>query len=455
MNVQKPIVVKGTRDFNATQLAQRNYILDTIRQVYQRYGFLPLETPALEYLSILEGQYGQEGEQLIFKILNSGDFLASVDSEAINEGHKALLPQIAEKGLRYDLTVPLMRYVAMHRQQLTFPFRRYQIQPVWRADRPQKGRYREFYQCDADVVGTPSLICEAEVLVMAYQALQQLGIRSFSIHLNHRAILKGLVALIGKANQEHTFCITLDKLDKLGQQRVWEELINKGFCPKSLDQLQFIFDLPATNQAKLEVLKSRLNKSAEGLRGLQEIQQILQYITALGLADVPITIVPTLARGLTYYTGAIFEAKIQASSIGSLGGGGRYDHLTDRFGIPGFTGVGFSWGVDRIYALMEELGLLPHDNIVATQVMLTNLDKEAEQLALGLATQLRTQGINAEIYPEQGRLKHQLMYANKKNIPFVAIIGTEERKMTKFTLKDMRIGAQQLYTLDELIAVLR
>ncbi|MEM7383288.1 MAG: histidine--tRNA ligase [Bacteroidota bacterium] len=455
MQAQKPIIVKGTRDFNAKQLAQRNHIFDTIRQVCQRYGFSPLETPTLESLSTLAGQYGQEGEQLIFKVLNSGDFLAEVDRETIDEGHKALAPQITEKGLRYDLTVPLMRYVAMHRQQLIFPFRRYQIQPVWRADRPQKGRYREFYQCDADVVGTPSLICEAEVLAMAYQVLQQLGIRSFTIQLNHRAILKSLAALIGKASQENTFCMVLDKLDKLGQQRVWEELIRKGFCPESLDQLQFIFNLPPTNQAKLEALKSRLSQSEEGLRGLEEIHQILQYITALGAEDIPITIVPTLARGLTYYTGAIFEAKIQSISIGSLGGGGRYDHLTDRFGMPGLTGVGFSWGVDRIYAVMEELGLLPHDNIATTQVMLTNPDKEAEQLALAIATQLRAQGISAEIYPEQGRLKQQLTYANKKDIPFVVIIGSEEKKMSKFVLKEMRTGAQHIYTLDELIAVLR
>lgn len=454
MQAQKPIIVKGTRDFDATQLAQRNHIFDTIRQICQRYGFLPLETPTLEYLSTLAGQYGQEGEQLIFKVLNSGDFLAEVDKAVIDKGHKALAPHIAEKGLRYDLTVPLMRYVAMHKQQLTFPFRRYQIQPVWRADRPQKGRYREFYQCDADVVGTPSLVCEAEVLAMAYQVLQQLGIRSFTIQLNHRAILKSLVALIGKASQENTFCITLDKLDKLGQQRVWEELIHKGFCPESLQQLQFIFDLPATNQAKLEILRSRLSKSEEGLRGLQEIQQILQYVTALGFEDMPITIAPTLARGLTYYTGAIFEVKIPSISIGSLGGGGRYDHLTDRFGMPGLTGVGFSWGVDRIYAVLEELGLLLNDDIATTHVMLTNLDKEAEQLALGIATQLRAQGIHTEIYPVQERLKQQLMYANKKNIPFVVIIG-DEKKIGKFLLKEMRTGAQKLYTLHELIAVLR
>lgn len=454
MQAQKPIIVKGTRDFDATQLAQRNHIFDTIRQICQRYGFLPLETPALEYLSTLAGQYGQEGEQLIFKVLNSGDFLAEVDNALIDKGHKALAPQIAEKGLRYDLTVPLMRYVAMHRQQLTFPFRRYQIQPVWRADRPQKGRYREFYQCDADVVGTPSLVCEAEVLAMAYQVLQQLGIPSFTIQLNHRAVLKSLVALIGKPSQENTFCITLDKLDKLGQHRVWEELIHKGFCPESLQQLQFIFDLPATNQAKFEILRSRLHQSEEGLQGLQAMQQILQYITALGFEDMPITIAPTLARGLTYYTGAIFEVKIPSMSIGSLGGGGRYDHLTDRFGMPGLTGVGFAWGVDRIYAVLEELDLLPNDDIATAHVMLTNLDNEGEQLALGIATQLRAQGIQTEIYPAQGKLKQQLMYANKKNIPFVVIIGDEERKIGKFLLKEMRTGAQQLYTLQQLIAVL-
>jgi len=455
MQAKKPIILKGTRDFDAVQISQRNYIFDTVRQVYQQYGFSPLETPALEHLATLTGQYGQEGEQLIFKILNSGDFLAGVDRRSITADYKVLLPQIAEKGLRYDLTVPLMRYVAMHSHQLTFPFRRYQIQPVWRADRPQKGRYREFYQCDADIVGTPSLVCEAEILAMAYQVLQQLGIRHFSIQLNHRAILQGLVTLIGKADKENEFCMAIDKLDKVGRERVLEELESKGFPPAALEQLNFIFELPETNQDKLEMLNGYLGQVEVALKGLQETQQILQYIAALGLEDMPITLEPTLARGLTYYTGAVFEVKMHNFNVGSVGGGGRYDNLTDRFGVPGLTGVGFSLGVDRIYAVMEEQNLFPAYSAVTTQVMLTNMDSEAEQLALRIITQLRMQGIKAELYPEQGKLKKQLNYANKKNIPFVVIIGTEEKAAGKFTLKDMHTGTQQLYTLAELIAKLK
>lgn len=454
MQAKKPTTLKGTRDFSATQISKRNYIFDTIRQVYQQYGFSPLETPALEHLSTLTGQYGQEGDQLLFKVLNSGDFLADVDNTAIDKGYKALLPQIAEKGLRYDLTVPLMRYVAMHSHQLTFPFKRYQIQPVWRADRPQKGRYREFYQCDADVVGTASLICEAELLAMAYQVLQQLGINHFSIQLNHRAILKGVAALIGEADKESALCIAIDKLDKLGRDGVFEELASKGFSSKSLEQLNCIFELQGTNEAKLEVLSSHLARSKEGLQGLKEVKQILQYVAALGLEAMPITIEPTLARGLVYYTGAVFEVKMQHTSIGSIGGGGRYDNLTAHFGLANLTGVGFSFGIDRIYIVMEALGLFTQHHEVFTQVMLTNLDSESEQLALHVLTQLRAQGVSAEVYLEQVRLKKQLMYANKKNIPFVVIVGAEERIAGKFTLKDMYTGTQQQYTLDELIAVL-
>ena len=451
MQAKKPTVLKGTWDFNATQVSKRNYIFDTIRQIYQQYGFSPLETPALEHLSTLTGQYGQEGDQLLFKVLNSGNFLADVDKEDINKGYKALLPKIADKGLRYDLTVPLMRYVAMHSHQLTFPFKRYQIQPVWRADRPQKGRYREFYQCDADVVGTSSLICEAEVLAMAYQVLQQLGINHFSIQLNHRAILKGIVSLIGETGKESGFCIAIDKLDKMGQDKVFEELISKGFSSDSLKQLSFIFELQGTNEARLEVLSRHLAHSKEGLKGLKEVKQILQYVEALGLKAMPITIEPTLARGLAYYTGAVFEVKMRHISIGSIGGGGRYDNLTKHFGLPGLTGVGFSFGVDRIYTVMETLELFAQHYEVFTQVMLTNLDSESEKLALHMVTQLRTKGINAEMYPEQVRLKKQLMYANKKNIPFVVIIGAEERAAGKFTLKDMHTGTQHQYTLDELV----
>jgi histidyl-tRNA synthetase len=454
MKTTKPQLPKGTRDFNALQVAQRNFIFETIRQIYQPYGFSPLETPALEQLATLTGQYGQEGEQLIFKVLNSGDFLADIDPQAINQGYKALLPQIAEKGLRYDLTVPLMRYIATHQQALIFPFRRYQIQPVWRADRPQKGRYREFYQCDADIVGTSSLLCEAEILAMAYQVLQRLGLTEACIQLNHRGLLKGMVKLIGSPDQENDFCVAIDKLDKLGKGKVFEELISRGFSAASLESIQFIFDLQGNNQEKLDLLEQKLSLSAEGLKGLQELKQIFHYIEALGLADMPISLEPTLARGLSYYTGAVFEIKLPSIHIGSIGGGGRYDHLAEQFGVNGLTGVGFSFGIDRLYTAMEELALFPNYSELATQVLFTNLDPEAEQIALNNLLNLRRQGISLELYLEQTPLKKQLNYAHKKQIPWVVIIGTEEKATARFILKDMQSGHQDTYALDQLFQVL-
>jgi histidyl-tRNA synthetase len=446
MRGNKPTLLKGTRDFAAHQVFRRNYIFDTIRSIYQKYGFLPLETPVLEHLTTLTGKYGEEGDQLLFKILNSGDFLAGVDSPT--KDYKALLPQIAAKGLRYDLTVPLMRYVAMNRDNLPFPFKRYQMQPVWRADRPQKGRYREFYQCDIDIVGAPSLLCEAEILVMIHEVLLQLGVKDFIIHMNHRDVLKGLTTLVGATNQEGSLCVALDKLDKVGKDKVLEELNGKGFIPTALERLSFIFDLPTAQVDRWSVMTKQLGPTQ---KGMQDMQKIIDYVHALGLEEPSITLDPTLARGLSYYTGTIFEVKIKHPDWGSLGGGGRYDGLTDLFGLTGVSGVGFSFGLDRLYSVLEALDLFPPSIGPNTQVLLANLDHASEKWALKALTTLRTNNIRAEIYPAVVKLKKQLQYAHKRQIPFVAIIGEEEHAAGVITLKDMRTGMQQQCSLEQML----
>jgi histidyl-tRNA synthetase len=446
MQDKKLGILKGTRDFEAPQVFKRNYIFDTLRHIYQKYGFLPLETPALEHLATLTGKYGEEGDKLLFKILNSGDFLAGVGETAGD--YKALLPQIATKGLRYDLTVPLMRHVAMNRHTLTFPLKRYQIQPVWRADRPQKGRYREFYQCDIDIVGTPSLLCEAEILVMIHEVLLQLGIKDFTIHINHRAMLKSLASLIGAADQEGALCVALDKLDKVGKDKVLEELKERGFTPASLARLMFIFDLPTTQADRWSVLTEHLGP---GQAGVQDMQKILDYVQALGLKQPFITLDPTLARGLSYYTGTIFEVKMKHSNLGSMGGGGRYDDLTNIFGLPGVSGVGFSFGLDRLYSALEDLDLFPYPIGPTTQVLITNLDPESEKWALEVLATLRGHDIRSEIYPATVKLKKQLQYAQKQQIPFVAIIGQEECEANMVALKNMQTSIQQQYSLEQLL----
>lgn len=451
---QLPQLVKGTRDFDASQILKRSYLFDHIKQVYQSCGFAPLETPALEHVSTLLGNYGEDGEQLIFKVLNSGDFLATVKDPTACTNYKALLPHIADKGLRYDLTVPLMRYVATHHHELVFPFKRYQIQPVWRADRPQKGRYRELYQCDADVIGTPSLLIEAEILLMAHEVLARLGITQFTIALNHRAILNGIVTLMGVGDRVNEFCIAIDKLDKVGKEKVIQELIARGFASTALEKLAFIFDFQGTNQHKLQQLNTYLAGSELGLQGVAEIQQILRLVDAVDIANKNISIEPTLARGLSYYTGAVFEIKLQGVDIGSVAGGGRYDNFAAGFGLTEMTGVGFSFGVDRLYLAMESLGLFPTETQIITQVMFANLDGEAEKVALSIMPHLRKNGISVELYPEPAALKKQLSYANKKHIPFVVMIGEEERQADKFRVKDMHIGTQTLYTQQELISFL-
>ncbi len=449
MQNKRPHLLQGTRDFSAPQVFRRNYIFDTIRHIYQKYGFLPLETPALEHLATLTGKYGEEGDQLLFKILNSGDFLAGADENT--KDYKALSPQIAAKGLRYDLTVPLMRHVAMNRHTLTFPFKRYQMQPVWRADRPQKGRYREFYQCDIDILGTSSLLCEAEILVMIHEVLFQLGIKDFTIHLNHRTVLKSLAELVGAADQEGALCVALDKLDKVGKDKVLEELKGKGFTPAALAKLMFIFELPATQTDRWSVLTEQLGPDQVGV---QNMQKILNYVQALGLEQSFITLDPTLARGLSYYTGTVFEVKMKHLDFGSMGGGGRYDGLTDIFGLPGVSGVGFSFGLDRLYSVLEALNLFPHPIGHTTQVLLANLDPASEKWALKILAMLRENDIRSEIYPATVKLKKQLQYAQKQQIPFVAIIGQEEYEASVVALKDMRTGTQQQYSLEQLLQAL-
>ena len=446
MQDKKLSILKGTRDFEAPQVFKRNYIFDTLRHIYQKYGFLPLETPALEHLDTLTGKYGEEGEQLLFKILNSGDFLAGIDETA--GGYKALLPQIATKGLRYDLTVPLMRHVAMNRHTLIFPLKRYQIQPVWRADRPQKGRYREFYQCDVDTVGTSSLLCEAEILVMIHEVLLKLGIQDFTIHMNHRAVLKSLASLMGAADQEEALCVALDKLDKVGKDKVLIELEGRGLTPASLARLMFIFDLPTTHADRWAVLTDHLGP---GQAGVRDMQKIMDYVQALGLKQPCITLDPTLARGLSYYTGTVFEVKMKHSNLGSIGGGGRYDGLTNIFGLPGVSGVGFSFGLDRLYSALEDLDLFPHSIGHTTRVLIANLDPTSEKWALKVLATLRSHDILAEIYPATAKLKKQLQYAQKKRIKFVAIIGQEEHEAGMVALKDMHTSTQQQHSLEQLL----
>ncbi len=449
MAAKNPTLVKGTRDFSAAQVHKRHYVMDTLRQIYQKYGFAPLETPAMEHLETLMGKYGQEGDQLLFKILDSGNFMAGVT--APTQDYDTLLPQIAHKGLRYDLTVPLMRYVVTNRAQLTFPFRRYQMQPVWRADRPQKGRFREFYQCDIDIVGTTSLLCEAEIWVLIHEALQQLGVQDFSIRINHRGVLQGLAAQAGAAHHEQTLCIALDKLDKVGQDKVLAELRHKGLSATALDRLLFLFDLPTEQAERWTRLQQALAQSPTGTHALQAMQQSLAYAQAMGLPTSAITLDPTLARGLSYYTGTIFEVSMNQVALGSIGGGGRYDGLTDVFGLPDVSGVGFSFGLDRLCTALEELDLLPAAADATVQVLLTNLEAASAQWMLQVLGMLRAHNVRAEAYPTTTKLKKQLQYAHKRQIPFVAIIGEEERTAQAVTLKDMHTGAQQRYAAAQLV----
>lgn len=454
--MEKPSLPKGTRDFGPQQMARRQFILDTIRAVFQKYGFQPLETPAMENLSTLTGKYGEEGDQLLFKILNSGDYLKDAGDEALRQRNsKQLTPVISEKGLRYDLTVPFARYVVMNRHEITFPFKRYQIQPVWRADRPQKGRYREFFQCDADVVGTDSLIGEAEIILMIQEVFAALGINDYSIKMNHRGVLSGLAEIAGISEHESSLFVALDKLDKIGESKVREELAARGFSDKSIQQVFEVLAFDGTNQAKLDFLNNQYSNSDRGRKGVSDLAQVLEYVTETGSNHDQVSIDASLARGLTYYTGTIFEVKINNVAVGSVSGGGRYDNLTGVFGMPGVSGTGFSFGVDRLYDAMEELRLFPKDTGTSSKVLIAHMDDKCLRSGLGLLRAIRSSGIASEIYPEEAKLKKQLEYANKKMIPFVIVIGPDELASGRFGLKNMQSGDQQALSLEQIISAVK
>ncbi len=450
--MQKPTLPNGTRDFGPAVMAKRQYILDAIRSVFQKFGFQPLETPAMENLSTLTGKYGDEGDQLLFRILNSGDFLKNADANALeSRNSKAVASQISEKGLRYDLTVPFARYVVMNRNEVSFPFKRYQIQPVWRADRPQRGRYREFYQCDADVVGTDSLLCEAEIVLMILEAFSKLRISDYSIKINHRGILTGLAETIGAKGNETALFVAIDKLDKTGEDKVREELASKGFQKESLDALFAVLNLKGSNQQKIDVLKEKYAQSEAGNKGLKDITEVFELVNLYGKDLDHVEFDLSLARGLSYYTGCIFEVKIRNVSIGSVSGGGRYDNLTQAFGDKtNLSGVGFSFGVDRIFDAMEELQLFPKEATIASKVLFCHFDKETFAYALQAAASLREQSISCEVYPDISKVKKQLEYANKKSIPFAVIIGSEEMQDGKLTLKNLETGEQQKVSIEQI-----
>ncbi|WP_026994132.1 histidine--tRNA ligase [Flectobacillus major] len=448
--MSKPSLVRGTRDFGPEKMVKRNYIFDSIKSVFQRFGFQPLETPSMENLSVLMGKYGDEGDQLLFKILNSGNFSEKIAQADLDEGYKKLTHKISEKGLRYDLTVPFARYVVMNRGTLPLPFKRYQIQPVWRADRPQKGRYREFYQCDADVVGTDSLICEAEIILMIHEVMKKLGI-NFNLKVNNRKILTGLSEAIGASGQEGTLAVAIDKLDKIGKEKVLEELAEKGFSEAALANLEPVFEIGGSNQEKFLKLEELLVNSEIGQKGIQELKQVWGYIGAFGLSDNNIELDITLARGLSYYTGAIFEVKALDVQIGSITGGGRYDNLTGTFGVPGLSGVGISFGVDRIFDVLEELNLFPENQDITTQLLFTHFGVDEQNYSLPLLQKARLAGINAEVYPDNAKIKKQLDYADRKKVPFVCIIGSEEIETGLLTFKNMISGEQEKLTIETII----
>jgi histidyl-tRNA synthetase len=453
--MSKPSLARGTRDFGPNIMVKRTYIFDTIRTVFKKYGFSPLETPSIENLSVLMGKYGEEGDQLLFKILNSGDFAKDIDQTALNAGSKSILPKISEKGLRYDLTVPFARYVAMNRNEISFPFKRFQIQPVWRADRPQKGRYREFYQCDADVVGTNSLICEAEIVCMLHEVFQHLNIQKFVIKINNRKILSGITEIIGAAGRETDLCVAIDKLDKIGQEKVEEELISKGFSQDNLVKLKPIFSIDFKDSDLFTKLRQWLAKSELGILGIKELESIWNLVSQLGLQNPKIQFDPTLARGLSYYTGAIFEVKALDVQIGSISGGGRYDNLTGTFGLPDVSGVGISLGVDRIFDVMTELDLFPTTVQENSKVIITYFDQETQLACLPLLAQIRAKNIASEIYPDAVKIKKQFDYANKRSIPFVIVVGESEVESKKYTLKNMGTGEQSTLAIEEIIEILQ
>ena len=452
--MEKPSIPKGTRDFGPAQMAKRQFIFDNIKKVFQKYGFQPLETPAMENLTTLTGKYGEEGDQLLFKVLNSGDYLKDVESFKLETRNwKLVTSDISEKGLRYDLTVPFARYVVMNRHEITFPFKRYQLQPVWRADRPQKGRYREFYQCDADVVGTDSLICEADIILMIKEIFQSLGIQDFTIKINHRAILSGLAELMGSQNESSLF-VAIDKLDKIGEEKVKEELRSRGFNDEGINAVFTILNFNGSTQQKIDFLTTQFSNSEKGKKGISDFKEVLSLLQNYGDNQEHVEFDVSLARGLSYYTGCIFEVKINNVAIGSVSGGGRYDNLTGVFGLPNVSGVGISFGVDRLYDAMEELSCFPEETQVSSKVMIAHFDQSTFNYSLGVAHQLRKKGIATEVYPDIAKIKKQMEYANKKMIPYVVVIGSEEQKSGLLAFKDMKKGEQRQVGVEEIVRLL-
>ncbi len=438
-------VVKGTRDFGPQQVRERQYIIQAIKQVFEKFGFQPLETPTMERLSVLTGKYGDEGDELLFRILNSGEFLKPTSQDDYNNGEKALSGKIAEKGLRYDLTVPFARYVTNNRNDLAFPFKRYQIQPVWRADKPQRGRYREFYQCDADVIGTNSLLCEAEVILMINEVLTTLGINDFTIKLNNRKILEGICDVSGTSEQFTNVVVAIDKLDKIGKEKVSEELMSKGI---SSDQANQIFELI---EGDINTLKVAFENSEVGTKGIEEIEEVFSYLPQENNTNFDIA----LARGLSYYTGCIYEVAVNNVKIGSISGGGRYDNLTGGFGMEGVSGVGFSFGLDRIYDVLSELELFPNLEASSTKVIMIAFDQESFKYSVPVLGQLRAAGIKSELYPDVVKMKKSMKYANNRNIPNVILIGGNEMETGLLTLKNMITGEQENLSIPKIIEKLQ
>lgn len=447
---QTPSIPKGTRDYSPEIMVKRNYIFDTIKAVFKLYGYMPLETPAIENLSTLMGKYGDEGDKLLFKILNSGDFINNIpENELLEKNSIKLTNKISEKGLRYDLTVPFARFVVQHQNELTFPFKRYQIQPVWRADRPQKGRYREFYQCDVDVVGSDSLLHEVELIQIVDEVYQRLKI-NVRLLINNRKILAGIAETIGYPDRLTDITVAIDKMDKIGIDNVNAELQEKGISENAINKLQPILNLQGNNQEKLQKLRDILKDSPTGIKGIEELTTVFDYLKELNIkTDILLDL--TLARGLSYYTGAIFEVKALDVEMGSITGGGRYDDLTGIFGLKNMSGVGISFGADRIFDVMTQLDLFPKDNTTTTQILFVNFGNKEERFCLPLLKQLRSNGINAEIYPEPAKMKKQMTYADKKGIPFVALVGESEMQEGIVSLKNMLSGEQTNTTIEEII----
>jgi len=454
---QKPSIPKGTRDFNSEQVAKRSYVTETIKEQFQLFGFQPIETPSFENSDTLMGKYGDEGDRLIFKILNSGEYLRKVADEDYNSRSESkITPRISEKALRYDLTVPFARYVVQHQNDIEFPFKRYQIQPVWRADRPQKGRFREFYQCDADVVGSKSLFQEVEFIQLYDAVFTALNLKGVTIKINNRKILYGIAEVIGAQDKLIDFTVALDKLDKIGEDKVKAEMLGKGISEDGIRKLQPLFSLHGDFSNQIKSLKSILASSSDGLKGIEELAFIDNAIKELQLSTAQLKLDVTLARGLNYYTGAIFEVSApEGVDMGSIGGGGRYDDLTSIFGKPDTSGVGISFGLDRIYLVLEELNLFPKTITEATKVMFINFGEKEGLACFKAIKQLRSQGIKAELYPDPAKMKKQMAHANKRNIPYVVIVGEQELENGLFVLKDMESGSQDKYDFETLVEALK